>query len=121
METQAVNAKSLKNIDDSIFVFCLDDYSSPLDLDLSHRNIFHGRNGRNRWFDKALQFIVENNGRAGINGEVSTLCIYNRRVIQYFFLAFTSRCSDSLSYCRGCLDSVSFLRTMSITTTHYYH
>ncbi|EPB92823.1 hypothetical protein HMPREF1544_00262 [Mucor circinelloides 1006PhL] len=71
METQSINAKSLKNIDDSIFVFCLDDYSSPLDLDLSHRNIFHGRNGKNRWFDKALQFIVENNGRAGINGEHS--------------------------------------------------
>lgn len=71
METQSINAKSLKNIDDSIFVFCLDDYSSPLDLDLSHRNIFHGRNGKNRWFDKALQFIVENNGRAGINGEVN--------------------------------------------------
>jgi carnitine O-acetyltransferase len=70
METQPLNAKSLKNIDDSIFVFCLDDYSSPLDLDSSHRNIFHGRNGKNRWFDKALQFIVENNGRAGINGEV---------------------------------------------------
>ncbi|RCH98378.1 hypothetical protein CU098_007392 [Rhizopus stolonifer] len=71
MEKDATNAKSLKNIDDSIFVFCLDDYSSPLDIDLSHRNIFHGRNGRNRWFDKALQFIVENNGRAGINGEHS--------------------------------------------------
>ncbi|KAI7890266.1 acyltransferase ChoActase/COT/CPT [Mucor mucedo] len=71
MEKQTLNAQSLKNIDDSIFVFCLDDYSSPLDLDLSHRNIFHGRNGRNRWFDKALQFIVENNGRAGINGEHS--------------------------------------------------
>ncbi|KAG1179484.1 hypothetical protein G6F70_001138 [Rhizopus microsporus] len=71
MEKQTTNAKSLKNIDDSLFVFCLDDYSSPLDLDLSHRNIFHGRNGRNRWFDKALQFIVENNGRAGINGEHS--------------------------------------------------
>ncbi|CAO3623491.1 unnamed protein product [Mucor hiemalis] len=71
MEQQSTNAKSLKDIDDSIFVFCLDDYSSPLDLDLSHRNIFHGRNGKNRWFDKALQFIVENNGRAGINGEHS--------------------------------------------------
>ncbi|GAA5809971.1 hypothetical protein MFLAVUS_003386 [Mucor flavus] len=71
METEATNAKSLKNIDDSLFVFCLDDYSSPLDLDSSHRNIFHAKNGRNRWFDKALQFIVENNGRAGINGEHS--------------------------------------------------
>ncbi|KAG1052324.1 hypothetical protein G6F43_005523 [Rhizopus delemar] len=71
METVGVNAQSFKAIDESLFVFCLDDYSSPSDLDLSHRNIFHGRNGRNRWFDKALQFIVENSGRAGLNGEHS--------------------------------------------------
>ncbi|KAG1461924.1 hypothetical protein G6F56_005622 [Rhizopus delemar] len=69
LETQTINAKSLENIDRSLFVFCLDDYSSSDDL--SHRNMFHARNGRNRWFDKALQFIVENNGRAGINGEVT--------------------------------------------------
>ncbi|CAO3680421.1 unnamed protein product [Rhizopus stolonifer] len=69
LEKQGVNAKSLENIDRSLFVFCLDDYSSSDDL--SHRNMFHARNGRNRWFDKALQFIVENNGRAGINGEHS--------------------------------------------------
>ncbi|KAI9269944.1 acyltransferase ChoActase/COT/CPT [Sporodiniella umbellata] len=71
LEKQPTNAASLENIDRSIFVFCLDDYCSPEDPNLSHRNIFHGRNGRNRWFDKALQFIVENNGRAGINGEHS--------------------------------------------------
>lgn len=90
MEKQTTNAKSLKNIDDSLFVFCLDDYSSPLDLDLSHRNIFHGRNGRNRWFDKALQFIVENNGRAGINGEVLKflLSFYNL-INTYILLALT--------------------------------
>lgn len=85
MESEVTNAKSLKNIDDSLFVFCLDDYSSPLDLDSSHRNIFHAKNGRNRWFDKALQFIVENNGRAGINGEVST-SIYLLRVHSKVFL-----------------------------------
>lgn len=67
-----MNAQSFKEVDDSLFVFCLDDYSSPSDPDLSHRNIFHGRKGRNRWFDKALQFIVENNGRAGLNGEVTS-------------------------------------------------
>lgn len=72
METLGVNAQSFKEVDDSLFVFCLDDYSSPSDPDLSHRNIFHGRKGRNRWFDKALQFIVENNGRAGLNGEVTS-------------------------------------------------
>ncbi|KAI8968023.1 acyltransferase ChoActase/COT/CPT [Mycotypha africana] len=67
------NAKALEEIDRSIFTLCLDDYSSPIELDSSHRNIFHGRKGRNRWFDKCLQFIVENNGRAGVNGEHSPI------------------------------------------------
>ncbi|KAI8976791.1 hypothetical protein BDB01DRAFT_844408 [Pilobolus umbonatus] len=71
MEKDTTNAHTFNNIDSSLFVFCLDDYSSPDDLDLSHRNIIHGKHGRNRWFDKALSFIVENNGRAGINGEHS--------------------------------------------------
>jgi carnitine O-acetyltransferase len=70
MEKDGTNAASFKSLDDSLFVFCLDDYSSPSDIDQTHRNIFHARNGHNRWFDKALSFIVENNGRAGINGEV---------------------------------------------------
>ncbi|KAI9485449.1 MAG: acyltransferase ChoActase/COT/CPT [Benjaminiella poitrasii] len=84
MEKEPQNAKSFKNIDNSLFVLCLDDYSSPLDLDLAHRNIFHGRNGHNRWFDKALQFIVENNGRAGINGEHSPAdAVIPSRIVDY--------------------------------------
>ncbi|RUS17363.1 hypothetical protein BC937DRAFT_90074 [Endogone sp. FLAS-F59071] len=65
------NAASLNAIDSSLFVVCLDDYASADDIDVSHRNIFHGRSARNRWFDKSMQFIVESNGRAGINGEHS--------------------------------------------------
>jgi len=67
----ATNASTFENIDTSLFAVCLDDYASDLDFDKSHRNLFHGRNARNRWFDKAMQFIVENNGRAGVNGEHS--------------------------------------------------
>ena len=70
MENQSINLKSFKAIDDSLFMLSLDDYSSPLDPESSSHNIIHSKNGKNQWADKALQFIVENNGRAGVNGEV---------------------------------------------------
>ncbi|KAF8982110.1 Carnitine O-acetyltransferase mitochondrial [Entomortierella lignicola] len=64
-----LNHASLSSIDNALFVICLDDYSSDRDIDISHHNIFHAGNAHNRWFDKSMQFIFENNGRAGINGE----------------------------------------------------
>ncbi|KAG0257244.1 hypothetical protein BG011_004066 [Mortierella polycephala] len=64
-----LNHVSLSAIDNSLFTICLDDYSSGKDIDVSHLNIFHAGNAHNRWFDKSMQFIFENNGRAGINGE----------------------------------------------------
>lgn len=71
MENQTINSKSFKAIDNSLFVLSLDDYSSSLDPESSSHNIIHSKNGKNRWADKALQFIVENNGRAGVTAEVS--------------------------------------------------
>ena len=70
LESNATNRNTLKDIDTSLFAISLDDYSAPSEIDQAHRNAFHGKEGRNRWFDKALSFIVENNGRAGVNGEV---------------------------------------------------
>ncbi|KAF9954568.1 hypothetical protein BGZ72_004479 [Mortierella alpina] len=64
-----LNHASLASIDNSLFMICLDDYSSDRDIDVSHHNIFHAGNAHNRWFDKSMQFIFESNGRAGINGE----------------------------------------------------
>ncbi|KAF9174519.1 Carnitine O-acetyltransferase mitochondrial [Mortierella sp. AD010] len=64
-----LNHASLSVIDNALFVVCLDDYSSDRDIDISHHNIFHAGDAHNRWFDKSMQFIFENNGRAGINGE----------------------------------------------------
>ncbi|KAF9359875.1 Carnitine O-acetyltransferase mitochondrial [Mortierella sp. AD094] len=64
-----LNHASLSLIDNALFVVCLDDYSSDRDIDISHHNIFHAGDAHNRWFDKSMQFIFENNGRAGINGE----------------------------------------------------
>lgn len=70
MEKHAINTNIFKRIDTSLFAVCLDDYSFPLDTEVPIINFYHGRNGRNRWFDRCLQLIVENNGCAGVNGEV---------------------------------------------------
>jgi carnitine O-acetyltransferase len=65
------NHVTLDTIDAALFAVCLDDHSAPLDWDSSHLDVFHSKNGRNRWFDKSIQLVVANNGRAGVNGEHS--------------------------------------------------
>jgi len=64
------NRATLTDIEDALFAFSLDDYTSGLNPDDWNKNSFHGLNGHNRWFDKALSFNIENNGRASLNGEV---------------------------------------------------
>lgn len=64
-------------IESALFAVCLDDYTLPArrkehdELDGHMINIAGGKNGSNRWFDKSMSLIVENNGRAGMNGEHS--------------------------------------------------
>jgi carnitine O-acetyltransferase len=40
---------------------------------LYKENVFQGRRGHNRWFEKAISLVVDNTGRAGCNGEHSPL------------------------------------------------
>ncbi|GBC01211.1 hypothetical protein RclHR1_00410038 [Rhizophagus clarus] len=61
----------LKKIESSIFALCLDD-SSPITVDEISHACWAG-DGRNRYFDKSLQFIVFENGKAGFNGEHSSM------------------------------------------------
>lgn len=68
------NRELLKQIETSSFVVCLDD-SSPVTRDECARTFWHG-DGRNRFFDKPLQFIVCDNGKAGFNGEVNLMPLY---------------------------------------------
>ncbi|GBC09236.1 hypothetical protein RclHR1_08700004 [Rhizophagus clarus] len=65
------NRSNFEAIDTALFSVSLDDYSTDSNIDISHHNLFHAFNGRNRWFDKSLQLIVQSNGRAGVNGEHS--------------------------------------------------
>ncbi|KAG8904529.1 hypothetical protein FRB99_001612 [Tulasnella sp. 403] len=77
------NRQSTTSIENSLFVLSLDDHTrgprASTHPDITRPNIdaqvqacgFGGPTGLNRWFDKALTVVVENNGRAGMMGEHS--------------------------------------------------
>lgn len=65
------NEQALRDIESSGFVICLDD-SKPVTLEERAHQYWHG-DGSNRWFDKPLQFIVNDNGTAGFMGEHSMM------------------------------------------------
>jgi carnitine O-acetyltransferase len=66
-----INAASLKDIESASFVVCLDD-ASPVTLEERAHQYWHG-DGANRWFDKPLQFIINDNGTSGFTGEHSMM------------------------------------------------
>ncbi|PFH55414.1 hypothetical protein XA68_18370 [Ophiocordyceps unilateralis] len=65
------NKALLEAIESSSFVVCLDD-ASPVTLEERARQYWHG-DGANRWFDKPLQFIINDNGTSGFTGEHSMM------------------------------------------------
>lgn len=69
MGAHPVNRTSLREIEASAFAVCLDD-NAPTDHLSQTRGLLHG-DGMNRWYDKNLEFIVCENGKAGFMGEVS--------------------------------------------------
>jgi len=64
-----VNVQSLSVIDSSLFIVCIDDEKTASLEDFS-RELLHS-DGTNRWFDKAIEIIVNAKGEAGINMEHS--------------------------------------------------
>ena len=71
LSASSVNEASLKEIESSSFVFCLDN-ATPITLEERSRGYWHG-DGANRWYDKPCQFIVNDNGTAGFMGEHSMM------------------------------------------------
>ncbi|CAG8561780.1 6033_t:CDS:2 [Acaulospora colombiana] len=65
------NEQLLRKIESSVFAVCLDDTAPVTRDELSHA-CWVG-DGRNRFFDKSLQFIVFENGKAGFCGEHSSM------------------------------------------------
>ncbi|KAJ5325456.1 uncharacterized protein N7506_008558 [Penicillium brevicompactum] len=67
----AANELALQDIESAGFVICLDD-AKPVTLAERAEQYWHG-DGSNRWFDKPLQFIINDNGSAGFMGEHSMM------------------------------------------------
>lgn len=65
------NQTALETIESASFVVCLDD-AKPVTLEERAHQYWHG-DGSNRFFDKPLQFIVNDNGTSGFMGEHSMM------------------------------------------------
>ncbi|KAI9683406.1 MAG: Carnitine O-acetyltransferase mitochondrial [Trizodia sp. TS-e1964] len=71
IQANPANKKALDVIETSAFLVCLDD-ASPVTLEERAHQYWHG-DGSNRWFDKPLQFIINENGTSGFMGEHSMM------------------------------------------------
>ncbi|KAJ5133295.1 hypothetical protein N7448_001675 [Penicillium atrosanguineum] len=71
VSSDPANEQILMEIESAGFVICLDD-AKPVTLEERARQYWHG-DGANRWFDKPLQFIINDNGTAGFMGEHSMM------------------------------------------------
>ena len=67
LRAEPVNAAALDVIETALFCLCLEDFA-PRDTQHVCDQLLHGDSG-NRWFDKAVSFIVFGDGTAGINVE----------------------------------------------------
>ncbi|WLQ66951.1 MULTISPECIES: choline/carnitine O-acyltransferase [Streptomyces] len=67
VEDHPGNARTLDDIETALFCVCLEDFA-PEDTQAACDELLHGDRG-NRWFDKAVSFVVFADGRAGINVE----------------------------------------------------
>ncbi|KAI5866786.1 carnitine acetyl transferase [Durotheca rogersii] len=65
------NQAAIEAIESASFVVCLDE-ASPVTLEERAHAYWHG-DGKNRWYDKPLQFIVNENGTSGFLGEHSMM------------------------------------------------
>jgi carnitine O-acetyltransferase len=65
------NKAQMAIIESSAFAICLDDHTPASQMEAAQNLLLC--DGNNRWFDKTLQLIVFENGRAGFIGEHSLI------------------------------------------------
>ncbi|MGV9820565.1 choline/carnitine O-acyltransferase [Nocardia xishanensis] len=67
LRAEPANVAALDTIETALFCLCLEDFA-PRDTTHACDQLLHG-DSANRWFDKAVSFIVFGDGQAGINVE----------------------------------------------------
>ncbi|CAO3608725.1 unnamed protein product [Cunninghamella blakesleeana] len=69
------NRDTLSTIEKGLFAVSLDDFTLGSELEKWTKTMFCGNQyygpGHNRWFDKSVTLVVENNGKSGVMGEHS--------------------------------------------------
>ncbi|KAI1381922.1 acyltransferase ChoActase/COT/CPT [Hypoxylon crocopeplum] len=71
LDASPKNKAAVEAIESASFLVCLDD-AAPVTLEERAHQYWHG-DGQNRWYDKPLQFIVNDNGTSGFLGEHSMM------------------------------------------------
>ncbi|CAM1511102.1 Fc.00g086150.m01.CDS01 [Cosmosporella sp. VM-42] len=71
LQASPSNKAALEAVEAASFVVCLDD-AAPVTLEERAHQYWHG-DGANRWYDKPLQFIINDNGTSGFMGEHSMM------------------------------------------------
>eukprot|EP01127_Copromyxa_protea_P007851 TRINITY_DN1782_c0_g2_i1.p1 TRINITY_DN1782_c0_g2~~TRINITY_DN1782_c0_g2_i1.p1 ORF type:complete len:634 (-),score=124.07 TRINITY_DN1782_c0_g2_i1:37-1938(-) len=98
------NKEYLDKLCSSMFMVCLDD-NLPMNLEETGKIMLHS-DGHNRWFDKSIQLIVCENGRAGINMEHSGFdghtCL--RFAEDVFNYSVRTRCDSPSTFTDGAVD-----------------
>lgn len=66
---------ALKVLESGAVLICLDENEQPVSKKQTSEILWTGNvtSGHNRWFDKSIQLICTNNGKAGMNGEHSMM------------------------------------------------
>jgi len=67
LQISAKNKKAMTAVEEAAFALCLDE-NSPQEISEVSKQLLHG-DGKDRFFDKSLQFIVFKNAKTGINFE----------------------------------------------------
>lgn len=90
------NTKALDDVETALFCVCLEDFAPANTLDACD-HLLHG-DSANRWFDKAVSFVVFGDGTAGINVEH---CGLDGTTILSFVDALLSESPEKLSQRSG--------------------
>eukprot|EP01126_Amoeba_proteus_P047275 TRINITY_DN5387_c0_g1_i3.p1 TRINITY_DN5387_c0_g1~~TRINITY_DN5387_c0_g1_i3.p1 ORF type:complete len:653 (-),score=120.36 TRINITY_DN5387_c0_g1_i3:87-1976(-) len=103
-EISPKNRDYLSKLTSAMFLVCLDE-KMPSTLNETGKVMLHS-DGRNRWFDKSIQLIVCQNGRAGINMEHSGFdghtCL--RFTEDVFNHSVRTRCDSPSSFSSSTID-----------------
>ncbi|MES9609480.1 choline/carnitine O-acyltransferase [Actinomadura sp. NPDC000929] len=90
------NAEALDDVETALFCVCLEDFVPASTLDACD-HLLHG-DSANRWFDKAVSFVVFGDGTAGINVEH---CGLDGTTILSFVDALLGESPEKLSHRSG--------------------